>query len=82
MNNNGFNGDAAQDLYDMMVEEPGYYPQYFVGYLEFMELRDYVMNELGSDFDEVAYHKVILETGPCDFDILRKQVDKYIESVK
>ena len=33
MNDNGFNGDAAQGLYDMMIEEPGYYPQYFIGYL-------------------------------------------------
>lgn len=82
MNNMGFNGDAAQGLYDMMVEEPGYYPQYFIGYLEFVELRDYVASELGDDFDEVGYHQVILETGPCDFTTLREQVDEYIESVK
>jgi uncharacterized protein (DUF885 family) len=81
MNENGFNGDMAQDLYDMMVEEPGYYPQYFIGYLEFVELRDYAVEQLGDDFDEVAYHQVILETGPCDFDTLRTQMDKYIESV-
>ena len=82
MNDNGFNGDAAQGLYDMMIEEPGYYPQYFIGYLEFVELRDYAEEKLGADFDEVAYHKVILETGPCDFDTLRTQVDRYIETVK
>ncbi len=81
MNENGFNGDMAQDLYDMMIEEPGYYPQYFIGYLEFAELRDYAVEKLGSSFDEVAYHQVILETGPCDFDILRTQMDKYIDSV-
>lgn len=81
MNDNGFNGDAAEGLYDMMVEEPGYYPQYFVGYLEFVELRDYAKNALGNDFDEVAYHQVILETGPCDFDTLRAQMDKYIATV-
>lgn len=82
MDDNGFNGDAAQGLYDMMIEEPGYYPQYFIGYLEFVELRDYAEEKLGADFDEVAYHKVILETGPCDFDTLRTQVDRYIETVK
>lgn len=82
MNDNGFNGEAAQELYDMMVEEPGYYPQYFIGYLEFVELRDYTMNALGSDFDETAYHQVILETGPCDFDTLRAQMDKYISLTK
>lgn len=82
MDDNGFNGDAAQGLYDMMIEEPGYYPQYFIGYLEFIELRDYAEQQLGEDFDEVAYHKVILETGPCDFDTLRAQVDRYIETVK
>lgn len=81
MDDLGFNGSAAQGLYDMMVEEPGYYPQYFVGYLEFAELRNYAKNALGADFDEVAYHQVILETGPCDFDTLRAQMDKYIATV-
>lgn len=78
----GFNTEAAEGLYDMMIEEPGYYPQYFVGYLEFVELRDYAKNQLGDSFDEIGYHQTILETGPCDFDSLRNQMDTYIESVK
>lgn len=78
----GFNTEAAEGLYDMMIEEPGYYPQYFVGYLEFVELRDYAKSQLGDSFDEIGYHKTILETGPCDFDTLRNQMDTYIESVK
>lgn len=82
MDSMGFNGDAAQGLYDMMIEEPGYYPQYFVGYLEFVELRDYAKEALGSEFDDIAYHQIILETGPCDFVTLRNQMDKYIDSVK
>ncbi len=81
MNSIGFNGDAAEGLYDMLIEEPGYYPQYFIGYLEFTELRDYAKEQLGENFDDVAYHQVILETGPCDFDTLRTQMDRYIDSV-
>ena len=78
----GFNTEASEGLYDMMIEEPGYYPQYFVGYLEFVELRDYAKSQLGDSFDEIGYHQTILETGPCDFDTLRNQMDTYIESVK
>ncbi len=78
----GFNTETAEGLYDMMIEEPGYYPQYFVGYLEFVELRDYAKSQLGDSFDEIGYHQTILETGPCDFDTLRNQMDIYIESVK
>lgn len=81
MNSMGFNGDAAYDLYDMMIEEPGYYPQYFIGYLEFVELHDYAATRMGNDFNESDYHRVILETGPCDFDTLRQQIDEYIDSV-
>lgn len=81
MNSIGYDGSVAQGLYDLFVEEPGYYPQYFIGYLEFEELRDYAEEKLGDSFDEAAYHKVILETGPCDFEILRTQMDKYIDSV-
>lgn len=76
----GFNSETAPDFFDMIVEEPGYYPQYFVGYLEFAELRDYAKQQLADDFDEIQYHQTILETGPCDFDTLRTQVDAYIDT--
>ena len=45
-------------------------------------LRDKAEEELGSKFDPVEFNRVILETGPCQFDILGKQVDKYIEKNK
>lgn len=73
--------EELEDILKDVWEEPGYYPQYFIGYLEFEELRDYAEEKLGDSFDEAAYHKVILETGPCDFEILRTQMDKYIDSV-
>lgn len=79
LDGNGFNGDAAEDMYTLLAGDPAVYQSYSTGYYEMVELMDYAKEQLGSDFDVKEYNTVILETGPCQFDILKGQVDKYIE---
>lgn len=82
MNDNGFDGSAAEDLYYSMVGDPAVYQSYSTGYYELKELYDYAESTLGSQFDAKEFNKVFLETGPCQYDILRKQIDKYIDTKK
>ena len=82
MDDLGFNGGAAGGIMDLMVQEPGYYAKYFVGYLEFCELRAHAIDELGDKYHEIDFHKAVLDAGSCDFVTLREEVDRYIESVK
>ena len=42
------------------------------------DMRDYAEAQLGSKFNLVKYHKAVLDAGPCQYDQLKKQVDKYI----
>ena len=82
LNDNGFNGEAAKDVFDYVVAEPVNYMMYCMGWLEFEELKEHTKEELGDKFDEKEFHRVVLDAGPCQFYVLRKEVDKYIQSVK
>lgn len=76
---NGMDGSAAQELYTTMVGDPAVYQSYSTGYYEMKELRDYAKEKMGDDFDLKTFNTIILETGPCQFDILKEQVDKKLQ---
>ncbi len=82
MNTSGFDGSAAGDIYDYVVAEPGNYQMYVMGWLEFEELREYAEEELGDKFNEVEFHKVVLDAGPCQFYILEDIVKEYVKEAK
>ena len=76
---NGMDGGAAQELYTTMVGDPAVYQSYSTGYYEMKELRDYAEEKMGDDFDLKTFNTIILKTGPCQFDILKEQVDKKLQ---
>lgn len=78
LDENGFSGDAAEEMYTLLAGDPAVYQSYSTGYYEMADLREYAEKQLGTEFDAKEFNTVILETGPCQFDILRQQVDKYI----
>ena len=78
MREEGYDANNAEEIYVFLAGDPGAYFSYAAGYFEMQDMRDYAEEQLGSKFDAVAYHKVILETGPCNYSQLKKRVDKYI----
>lgn len=74
--------DTLDQFYISMVEEPANYLQYTIGYIEMMELRDKAEKELGDKFSEKDYHEFILKTGPSQFYVIDKYLDKWIKSQK
>lgn len=65
-------GSAADSLYDMLIEAPANYLKYYVGYLNFIDLRDAVKEKEGEDFTLKEFHKKVLEIGPAPFSVLKK----------
>lgn len=64
----GVENSAASDAtFHMIVAEPGYYLKYYVGYLEFCQLRHRAEQKLGEAFSPVEFHRFILETGTARF---------------
>lgn len=73
---------TAQILFTTMVEEPGLYPQYGVGYLEFMEIKSKAQKALGEQFQLKEFHKFILDLGPSQFDIIGDRLGAWIKTQK
>lgn len=68
---------ATNWIYEYIVGEPGSYLKYYVGYLEFLELKEYAMETFGSNYNDVAFHQALLDIGPAPFDIVEEYLDDY-----
>ncbi|MBR3126785.1 MAG: DUF885 family protein [Solobacterium sp.] len=75
----GYDRKTAQLLYDAVVGMPGTIIPYGYGMLEFYNQRDKAQQALGSKFDEVAFHTILLTGGPRPFELVAKDVDAYIK---
>ena len=65
-------GDVIQNIYELVVEEPAHYLKYYIGYLEFLELKEYAKNELGDTYSDRAFHQAVIRIGPAPFSLLKK----------
>lgn len=72
------NQEFSSALYEAMVDNPANYLEYYVGYLEFTDMREKAEEALGSNFDLTEFHRFILDTGPAPFPVLRKDLEKWI----
>lgn len=79
----GLGEEDSKEIYETMVEEPSLYLAYYVGYLEFMELREEAEHALGDDFSLKEFHTFLLETGPAQFELIHERLQDWInEQVK
>ena len=57
---------------------PGQSTSYTIGYLKIMDLRQMVMDKLGSEFDLKGFHRIVLANGSLPLEVLEQIVDFYI----
>lgn len=75
--NFGIDDETAIDsITDLVLEDPGNYLKYYVGYLQFRQLRETCEKKYGDKFDASAFHEAILRTGPAPFSIVEEQVKR------
>lgn len=63
---------TIEEIYNLIIGDPGNYLKYYIGYVEFLELKKDTIEQWGEDFSQEKFHKEILEIGPAPFTILRK----------
>jgi len=68
------NTAVIQEIFQAIVEDPGNYLKYYMGYLSFVDLRDEVHKEQGDDFQLIEFHQAVLEAGPAQFPVLEKHL--------
>ena len=71
----GMNDSQADELFQMIIENPANYLSYYIGYQEFHELLTDYKKMAGNKYSLKAYHTEILDAGPCSFDILRRRIE-------
>lgn len=71
--------ETLDAVYEAVLYDPAGYLSYFGGYLEFLELREKAMEELGEDFDIKEFHDFILRTGPAPFYIIEDYMEVWME---
>ncbi len=65
---------AISEIYRLIASDPANYLKYYIGYLEFLELKKYAIEKWGEDFSQERFHRTVLEIGPAPFAILRDQM--------
>lgn len=66
----------VETIYEYLVEEPCNYLKYYLGYLEFLSLKQQAEELWGTDYNDYRFHQFVLETGPSDFCSLGEQLEK------
>lgn len=74
--------ESADEVFEYIVEEPANYMNYFIGYLEILNLRETAQKKLGENFDSKAFHDFILRTGPASFGIIENHMEDWMEEQK
>ena len=66
----------ADHLFSTVVSEPANYLSYYIGYKEFVKLRDYYKKGAGKKYSLKKFHKLMLDAGPASFNILKKRINE------
>lgn len=75
----GLDEQYFEEAYHQLVNNPGIFLPYFGGQMEFARLRAKAEQALGEDFDEIAFHDLILRYGAPSFDFLDQKLELYLQ---
>ena len=64
--------ETIERIYELIIGSPGNYLKYYIGYVEFLELKKDWAEEKGTGFSQKEFHEAVLEVGPAPFDIVEK----------
>lgn len=64
--------ETVDQIYELIIGSPGNYLKYYIGYVEFLELKKEWIEERGDEFSQKEFHEAVLDVGPAPFGIVRK----------
>lgn len=71
---------VISEIYQAVIENPANYLKYYIGYLEFLNLKEQAKAYCKNDYSELAFHKTLLNIGSAPFYIIEKYFVKYYKA--
>lgn len=66
--------DTLNDQYLLNLETPTNYLQYYLTGFLYQDLYNMAEEKMGSDFSSIEFNRILLETGPAPYSIIKDQV--------
>lgn len=70
--------ETIAEIHQYVLEEPGNYLKYYMGYLLLMDLKETARTLMSSAYTDKKFHEFILNAGPSDFENLEERMLKNI----
>ncbi len=70
---------TVEDIYELIIGSPGNYLKYYIGYVEFLELKKQWAEETGEEFSQKEFHEAVLGVGPAPFGVVEDYMWKVFE---
>lgn len=64
--------DSISEIYHLIIETPANYLKYYIGYLEFLSLKEDYKKVRGDAYSDQEFHQKVLTLGEAPFAILKK----------
>jgi len=65
-----------------MIKNPTNFLSYYVGFLEFQNMRELAETQLGDKFNAKEFHTFLLDLGPAPFDVIQPYFTSWLMSKK
>ena len=66
------NQETGREIFQYIIENPANYLKYYLGYLNFISLRNQVQSLEGNSFQLKDFHENLLKIGPGPFPVVKK----------
>lgn len=66
----------VERIYELVIGSPGNYLKYYIGYVEFLELKKEWAEKKGADFSQKEFHEAVLSVGPAPFALVEEYMWK------
>lgn len=67
---------TIERIYELIIGSPGNYLKYYIGYVEFLELKKEWAEKKNSDFSQKEFHEAVLAVGPAPFALVEEYMWK------
>ena len=66
--------ETVREIYELIIGSPANYLKYYVGYVEFLELKKEWAEASDGSFSQKEFHQAVLDVGPAPFKIVEKYI--------